>query len=189
MTEHASSRALEEYLVLRATLRERGSLRFLVASLTFSAWAGTLIAVGAYVVIPLFALAPLLVLAAGFEVVFALHVGVERIGRYLQVKYEAARELTGPLWEHTAMSSQLASGGAHALFLPVFLVAAALNWILGIGLTIGTAAPEEFSGFGTEILLFGGLHVVAIARWLTAARFARNQRARDLEALSKQLVS
>jgi hypothetical protein len=189
MTEHASSLALEEYRALRATIRERGSLRFLVGALTFPAWAGSLIAVAAYAAIPLFALVPLLVLAAGFEVIFAVHVGVERIGRYLQLRYETVREAGGPCWEHTAMSAKLASGGAHALFLPAFLVAAGLNWLLGFGLMVADAAPEEFGGFGTEILLYAGFHVAAIVRWLAAARFARSQRPRDLEALSKQLVS
>jgi hypothetical protein len=189
MTEHASSLALEEYQALRATIRERGSLRFLVAALTFPAWTGCLIAVAASAPIPLFALAPLLVLAAGFEVVFAIHVGVERVGRYLQVRYETATDPASPLWETTAMTARMASGGAHALFLPAFLVAAGINWILGLALLIADAAPEEFGGFGTEILLYGGFHVAAIARWLTAARFAKNQRTRDLEALSKQLVS
>ena len=189
MTEHPSSLALEEYRALRATIRERGSLRFLVATLTFSAWAASLIAVGAYVVIPLFTLSPLLVLAAGFEVIFSLHVGVERIGRYLQLRYEDAGVPTGPLWEHTAMSAKVESGGTHALFVPVFLVAAGLNWVLGLGLLVGNAPPEEFGGFGTEVLLTGGFHIAIIVRWLTASRFARNQRARDLEALSKQLVS
>ena len=189
MTEDAGSLAFEEYRALRATIRERGSLRFLVAALTFSAWAGALIAVAAYVVIPFFALAPLLVLAAGFEVIFALHIGVERIGRYVQLRYETAGAPSGPLWEHTAMSATLPSGGAHSLFLPVFLMASAVNWLLGVTLMIGNAAPEEFGGFGAEVLLFGFFHIAAIARWLTAARFASRQRANDLEALSKQLVS
>ena len=189
MTEQASSLALEEYRALRATIRERGSLRFVVTALTFSAWAVSLIAVGAYLVIPLFTLAPLLVLAAGFEVIFALHVGVERIGRYVQLRYENAGAPAGPLWEHTAMSVQAASGGAHALFLPVFLIAAGLNWILGLTLMVGNAPAQEFGGSRTEVLLSGGFHVLAIARWLTAGRLARHQRARDLDALSKQLVS
>ena len=38
--------------------------------------------------VPLATLVPLLVLAAAFECVFALHVGIERVGRYLQVFYE-----------------------------------------------------------------------------------------------------
>jgi hypothetical protein len=189
MTEQASSLALEEYRALRATIRERGSLRFLVTALTFSAWAASLIAVGAYVVIPLFTLGPLLILAAGFEVIFALHVGVERIGRYVQLRYENAGVPTGPFWEHTAMAAKVGSGGAHALFLPVFLAAAALNWILGLTLIVGDSPLQELGGSGTEVLLSACLHVVAVARWLAANRFASHQRAQDLEALSKQLVS
>ena len=189
MTEHASSLALEEYRALRATIRERGSLRFLVAALTFPAWVGSLIAVGASAPIALFGLAPLVVLAAGFEVVFAIHVGVERVGRYLQLRYETATDPASPLWENTAMTARMASGGTHALFVPAFLVAVGINWVLGLALLIADSAPEEFSAFGTEILLYGGFHLAAIARWLAAARFAGNQRARDLDVLSKHLVS
>lgn len=45
-------------------------------------------------------LIPLLVLVTAFESVFALHVNVERIGRYLQVFHERAH--AG--WEHVTMN-------------------------------------------------------------------------------------
>jgi len=38
----------------------------------------------------------------GFEAIHALHVGAERIGRYLQVYYEDAPD--APRWETTAMA-------------------------------------------------------------------------------------
>lgn len=189
MTDYASSLGLEEYKALRATIRERGSLRFLVASITFSVWAAATIAVAAYVIIPMFAVVPLVVLAAGFEIIFAMHVGVERIGRFVQLRYESSAAADGPSWEHTAMRLGLPAGGAHSLFLPAFLIAATLNWLLGLLLILGAASPDEFRGFGTEIFLFGICHVVAIARWLAASRFARHQRAMDLATMSKLLVS
>ncbi len=189
MTDYASSVALEEYKALRATIRERGSLRFLVAAITFSVWAAAAIAIAAYVVIPMFAVAPLVVLAAGFEITFAIHVGVERIGRFVQLRYESIDGPAGPSWERTAMALRLSSGGAHSLFLPAFLVAATVNWLLGLMLILGAASPDELRGVGTEIVLFGACHAVAIARWLGAARFARQQRLVDLEAMSKLLVS
>src|SRR6185436_2594747 len=87
---------VEEYKALRATIRERGSVRTCVFVAGMAAWA--LVALAAtFVSIPLMAVLPLLLLAATFEAVFALHVGVERIGRYLQVAHADA-------WEQTAMA-------------------------------------------------------------------------------------
>ena len=184
MTEQAYSLAIEEYKALRATIRERGSLRCLVAAVTFLGWAGSLVAVAAYVVAPFFGLVPLLVLAGGFEVIFALHVGVERIGRYVQLRYESSSR-GGPAWEHAAMSLRVSSGGVHPLFLPAFLAAAAVNWLLGLALLLGTASPEDPGAFWLEVLLLGGFHVVMLVRWLVASRFARTQRARDLEGFAR----
>src|SRR3979490_1608477 len=87
---------------LRATIRERGTARVYIFAGGIAAWGALTIATAALASTPLATLLPLLVLAAGFEGVFALHVGVERIGRYLQVFYEA--EDTGARWEHIAMA-------------------------------------------------------------------------------------
>ena len=73
--------AVEEYRALRATIRERGTMRLVVALITFVAWAAGALAVVSWGSVSALALLPLLVLVAGFEVVFATHVGVERIGR------------------------------------------------------------------------------------------------------------
>jgi hypothetical protein len=62
-----------------------------------------------------------------------LHLGVERIGRYLQVFYEdppvAGTET--PAWEHTAMSfgPALPGAGGHPLLLPIFLLATLVNFL------------------------------------------------------------
>ena len=74
MTDRSDSFRLEEYRALRATIRQRGSIRLIIASLTFSAWAAAILIVTALSTIPLVGLVPLIVLAAGFEIVFALHV-------------------------------------------------------------------------------------------------------------------
>ena len=81
-------REQDEYSALRATIRERGTARVYVFTAGVAAWAAAAIATAALASTPVAALLPLLVLAAAFEGVFALHVGVERIGRYLQVFYE-----------------------------------------------------------------------------------------------------
>src|SRR5881397_3911173 len=80
----------EEYIALRATIRERGTARVCIFAGGIAAWAAAAIAMAALASSPVATLLPLLVLAAMFEEVFALHVGVERIGRYLQVFHEGA---------------------------------------------------------------------------------------------------
>jgi hypothetical protein len=72
---------------------------------------------------------------ATFEVIRPLHFGAERIGRYLQVFYEEVGEPARPLrdtpsWERLAMQFGKVPGvGGHPLFVPVFLMAAALNYV------------------------------------------------------------
>ena len=91
----------DEYAALRATIRERGTARVSLFVAGFVAWGALAVGTAALASTPLASLLPLLVLAAVFEAVFALLVGVERIGRYLQVFHEAG---DGPRWEHTAMA-------------------------------------------------------------------------------------
>src|SRR6187455_3383434 len=122
---------LEEYRALRATIRERGSLRFLVTSITFSAWAAILTTLCVVTVVPTFILVPLVVLAAGFELNLAIHVGVERVGRYLQLKYERNPESAAG-WEHAVMKLQVPGGGVDALFLVLFLSALALTFVVAL---------------------------------------------------------
>ena len=52
-------------------------------------WAATAVDHRRVITVANAALLPLLVLAAGFEAIFALHINVERIGRYLQVFHDA----------------------------------------------------------------------------------------------------
>src|SRR5438270_3538 len=88
----------QEFAALRATIRERGTVRMMLLPVAFGLWAGAAIATTAAVALPIAALLPLLVLAAGFEAIYALHVNVERIGRYIQVFHEPDGG-----WEHVAM--------------------------------------------------------------------------------------
>src|SRR5688572_25787520 len=105
-----------EFAVLRQTIAARGTIRMALVPVTFIGWgalAVTLLLVGA---LPVAVLFPLGVLVAGFEAVRALHVGAERIGRYLQVYYETESE--GPRWETTVMAvgPALPGGGIDPLF-------------------------------------------------------------------------
>ena len=81
-------RELEEYRTLRDTIRQRGTTRVWVFLAGLTAWAALTVATAALAALPVATLLPLLILAAAFEAVFSLHVGVERIGRYVQVFFE-----------------------------------------------------------------------------------------------------
>ena len=161
---------LEEYRSLRAVIRERGSLRVALFLVTVVAWALATAAVAALLVQPLAALVPLLILAGGFEAVHALHVGAERIGRYLYVRYESDG---GPAWEKTIGAfggGQLPllgrPSGAH--FSLVFSLAVATNFVLlGLG-----ALPVELAALGV-------IHGLAITRFSAATYAAARQRALD----------
>lgn len=168
-----------EYLVLRRTIAQRGSLRHVLFVAGIGLWAATLTAVLVLLPYPLASAIPLLVLAATFEAIRPLHFGAERIGRYLQVFYEEAGQSERPLrdtpsWERVAMHFGSVPGiGGHPLFVPVFLLAAALNY-----LAMFTSAPGAIDTaiMAVPHLLFGA--------WLLAAHAAmRKQRAIELERL------
>src|ERR1044072_3665301 len=96
------SLAESEYTVLRHPIASRATARIPLLPVTVIGWAlvaGTLAVLGNNPAMSLFSLA---VLAGGFEAIHALHVGVERIGRDIQVFYEGSTDV--PRWETTAMS-------------------------------------------------------------------------------------
>lgn len=161
---------LEEYRSLRAVIRERGSLRVGLFAMTLAAWALTTVAVSALLVQPMASLVPLLILVAGFEAGHALHVGAERIGRYLYVRYESEG---GPAWEKTIgafgagqMPFLGRPSGAH--FALVFALAVAVNLLV---LALG-ALPQELAALAL-------IHALALARIVAARHAAAGQRARD----------
>jgi hypothetical protein len=174
---------VEEYRALRATIRERGSLRMLVVVITFVAWAALTVMLETGTHHPVYALPPLAVLVAGFEVVFALHVGVERIGRYVQVRFEAPAHSTG--WEQTSMNlgrQPTAATGVDALFSRLFGVTLAANLALIAlpGLSLATATTWAFSTVAV-------VHLLAAIRIVRARRFAAWQRERDLALIEQAL--
>lgn len=169
---HMTPRELEEYRALRATIRERGTARHWILVAGLLGWAALTIALGALSVVPVDVLVPLLVLVGTFEAVFALHTGVERVGRYLQVHYEA--EPGTMRWEHTAMQFGRAYGGGSvmdALFSPIFWAATVLNMLPAIG-----AGPVPM-----EWTFIGAIHALFAWRVWSARKQAGTQRARDLE--------
>ena len=183
MSEAPELLRIEEYRALRATIRERGSVRFLVTVITFSAWGAAIIAVCSMFLMPMFGVVPLLVLGAGFEVVFAIHVGVERIGRYLQVHHEPAA-LGLARWEQTAMAARLSSGGVNPLLPVPFMTAALANFALSALLPLDVELGNSALWIGLPSAL---LHLAFVARVATAARFAAGQRKADLREFERIL--
>jgi hypothetical protein len=157
----------EEFSALRATIRDRGTVRMVLLPVTFGLWAGAAVATTAAIQLPITALLPLLVLAAGFESIYALHINVERIGRYLQVFHEPEGG-----WEHVAMTFGLRfpGKGPDALFSNLFLMATALNYL-----------PVALGGTTPELIVGGLLHLLLALHIGTARSRASKQRALDLE--------
>jgi hypothetical protein len=124
-----------EYSALRETIRTRGTIRPIAFLIGIVAWAGVLTAVLTWLANPVASVVPLLILAATFEVIRSLHLGVERIGRYIQVYFEersgGSAPTTPPAWEHAAMAfgPSVPGAGAHPYFLPVFITATFVNFL------------------------------------------------------------
>jgi hypothetical protein len=178
-----TDRAQAEYRALRATIRERGTARVCVFVAGMAAWTAATIATAALASTPVATLMPLLLLASVFEAVFALHIGVERIGRYIQLFYEADPEEASsarsrppdllPAWEHTAMAFGRPRGAPaiDALFGAPFLLATLVN-----------AAPALLlNPVPTELIFVGGAHALFALRLLVARMAAAKQRTIDLE--------
>lgn len=163
------SPAAIEFAELRRTIAVRGTVRLVLGPAAIGLWA--VVAMSARYGDPrVQILLPLLVLTAGFEGVRALHIGVERIGRYLQVFHEGDRRDL-PRWETAAMApAQPHSGLALSpLFSPLFALAglanAALSW--------DPLAPAL-------VAAWAGLHAALLIRIAVATRACRQQRAADL---------
>jgi hypothetical protein len=161
----------EEYRALRETIATRGTCRMVLVPAALFGWA--LLAGGLVVFArrPLLSVLSLLALAAAFEAVHALHVGVERIGRFIQVFYEG--ESAGPRWESTAMrlGPGLPGSGVDPLFTLLFVGAICANLLV-------VFIPSPSVAQATLLLL---LHGAIGGRVVRARLAAGRQRTRDLE--------
>ena len=155
----------EEYTALRATIQARGTTRVWIFVVAASVWAALTLAMVALTLPPVAALVPLIVLAAAFEAVFALHVGVERIGRYLEVFHQDR-------WERTAMAfgTPLAGTRSDPLFVLVFAGATILNLF-----PVFIAGPLP-----VELAVIGAAHAIFIGRLARAHLVTGRQRLSDL---------
>jgi hypothetical protein len=161
-----------EFAALRQTIAARGTMRVALALIALLSWAILATVLMLFSDLPVAAMFSLAVLTAGFEAIHALHVGVERIGRYIQVYYEASNG--GPQWETAAMAvgPSLPGGGVDPLFSVVFTCAAVLNVIPAL-----LPQPTVF-----ELSVIGGLHAIFVVRVLRARIAAARQRAVELES-------
>jgi hypothetical protein len=161
-----------EFAVLRQTIGMRGTARMTIVPVTCLGWAVLtlilLLAGGP----PVGTLISLAVLVGGFEAVHALHVGAERIGRYLQVYYETRPD--GPHWETAVMTvgPALPGGGIDPLFSVVFAGAAIIN-LIPVMVRLPTAIE-----LGVIVLL----HATFVFRIVRARLAASRQRAVELES-------
>jgi hypothetical protein len=180
-----SDLAIEEYRALRATIRERGTIRMIVSVLTFLGWSALLTLTARPLQSPEFVLLPLIALWAGFEVILGIHIGVERIGRYVQVHYESA-ELPLPAWEQTAMRlgrAPAAATGSDPLLLRLFVLAGLLNLMPLAPFAMAQPSPATMT---VQLAVTVVLHVTFFIRLAQARRFTRAQRARDLDLFSRR---
>jgi hypothetical protein len=161
-----------EFISLRQTITLRGTVRMALLPLTIGSWALVALLLLLFGEFPPAVIFPLAVLVGGFEAIHALHVGAERIGRYLQVYYEDAPG--APKWETTAMAvgPALPGGGIDPLFSVVFVCAAAAN-------LVPMFSPEPTI---PELVVIVPLHVAFIVRIVRARGAAARQRAIELES-------
>lgn len=164
-------REREEYRALRDTIRERSTARVWVAYTGLTAWAALALATATLAELPIATFIPLLVVSLVFEVVFALHTGVERVGRYIQVFFEDESADRG--WEHQAMAygQEFPGHASDPLFGTFFLLAMVLNVLPA---ALADPVPLEWA-----VVAVG--HLLAIGRLMRARHDARQQRTLDLD--------
>jgi hypothetical protein len=177
----ATQLRVAEFAALRRTITWRGTARALIAPLTCAVWATLTVVLVLLSDVPLATLLPLSVLLGGFEAIHALHAGVERIGRYLQVQYEGSGD--GPRWETAAMAvgPSLPGGGVDPLFSIVFSGTALLNLLSAL---LVLAEPTM-----AELAVLGAAHVAFLFRVIRARMAATRQRAVELESFRTVLLS
>jgi hypothetical protein len=167
-----------EFSALRAAISARGTTRIVIAATSVGVWAALSAALVLFSDLPLAVLIPFAVLVGGFEAVHALHAGVERIGRYLQVYYEEGPD--APQWETAAMAvgPALPGGGVDPLFSALFVGAAALNFATAL-----SVAP-----IWQELAFLGVCHAGLVLRIVRARTAAAGQRAAELDRFKALLL-
>ena len=160
-------RRQSEYAAMRDTIRQRGTARMVLLPVVFIGWAATAVATAAVITVALSTVVPLLVLAAGFEAIFALHMNVERIGRYLQVFHEREGG-----WEQvaTTFAQRFPGTGPDPLFSQLFVFAVSVNFL-----------PAALGGEVIEVAIIAAIHLAVIYRIRSARGLSAKQRTDDLQ--------
>ena len=161
---------LAEFTALRDTIRERGTTRMVLVTAATVAWAALAAAIVLVAPLALLLVLPLVVLSAGFEVNFAMHLAVERVGRYLQVAFEEREAVIG--WEtiSLAFADRFSVKSVDPLFFWVFTAAGGANFLCVL---LTDAEPADL-GIVTAV------HAAVLVRFVLARRLARAQRGDDL---------
>jgi hypothetical protein len=167
-----------EYAALRATIRDRGTVRVCSILIGLAVWGALVAALAANGASGAVTLVPLVALAATFEISFFMHTGVERIGRYIQVFYEERAQWSG--WETTVMhyGATFPTAGLDPLFSTLFFAATLANFL-------GTLS--QFPGESWNIVSLVA-HAGFAYRIVRARRSSSAQRAQDLDRF-RQLLS
>lgn len=161
------ARQQSEYTAMRDTIRQRGTARMVLVPVVFIGWAATAVATAAVITVALSTIVPLLVLAAGFETIFALHMNVERIGRYLQVFHDRDGG-----WEQVAMAfgKRFPASGPDPLFAQLFIFGVSINFL-----------PAALGGEVLEVAIIAAIHLGVVYRIRMAKGVAAKGRAEDLQ--------
>ena len=161
-----------EYQELRATIRERGTVRVCLVLAGLGIWGLLALVVRLSGLQGPVTLVPFLVLAATFEINFFIHTGVERVGRYVQVFFEEAAGTPG--WETTAMNygSRFPTPLIDPLFAAIFSTGGVVNFVATI------AAPMQQPAWIVFSLI---AHLAFAYRIVAARKSASAQRATDLD--------
>ncbi|MBA3641539.1 MAG: hypothetical protein M3541_18530 [Acidobacteriota bacterium] len=152
---------------MRDTIRQRGTARMVLVPVVFIGWAAIAVATAAVITVALSTIVPLLVLAAGFETIFALHMNVERIGRYLQVFHDSDGG-----WEQVAMAfgKRFPASGPDPLFAQLFVFGVSINFL-----------PAALGGEVLEVAIIAAIHLGVVYRIRMAKSVAAKGRAEDLQ--------
>lgn len=165
----------QEYNALRETIRERGTARVVLFVAIMGIWGALVVATASALTLPVASLIPLVVLGAGFEAVASLHIGVERVGRFIQVRYEgdlADSTAVPQSWERTSMAwgKRFPGTGTDPLFTTSFFLAIVVNYL-----------PVALAGETAELVLLAIAHGALVWRISRVRAWAARQRAEDLD--------
>jgi hypothetical protein len=160
----------DDVQTLRAAIQHRGTVRVVLLPVIFIGWAGAAIAAAAVITVAVSTLVPLLILVAGFEAIFALHVDVERMRGYLQVFHP---DDSGPEQVSSRFGRQFPGSAPDPLFARIFILTTSVNFL-----------PAALGGDVPELVILAVLHLVFINRVRLARAFAAAQPALDLERLT-----